>query len=93
MVDDHNVPYSDGDDEAGEVMRNFKKTACHELGHSLGFFHHPLNDQGPPDRGNYYDGSGGTHAQDCMVRGHLEQADNWMRYNQHHRDHINNYLS
>jgi len=66
-VDTQRIQYEvnnsgDGNSEPGELDLNRDKTACHELGHSLGFFHH--------DPG-FYEGPGGDPQKDCMVSGHL----------------------
>jgi len=79
--------YSDGVEQTGELVRNFRATYCHEAGHTVGFVHHP---DVYTQRFAYYDGSGAadsTHRQDCMVRGHLEEDQNWLRINLHHANH------
>lgn len=73
---------SDGVIEAGEIALNRDLTACHELGHTLGFTHHDLD---------WYQ----THDNDCMRNPWLEAegANNgWRNYNQHHIDHINGFV-
>ena len=57
-------------------------SACHELGHSLGFRHQDLP---------YYQ----DFAEDCMRNPWLEwdlRNDGWRDYNGDHRDHINAHL-
>jgi hypothetical protein len=92
-ANDSSWAYSDGVEENGEVRMNVRKTYCHEAGHSLGFLHHPVGDS-PPARANFYDGSGPTYVRDCMVRQHIESGDDgWLKYNQHHQDHLADFLS
>lgn len=74
---------TDGNEEPGEIDLNRDMTACHELGHTIGFVHH--HDL------SWYD----THDNDCMRSPWLEAelANNgWRNYNGHHIDHINNYV-
>lgn len=73
---------SDQGPEPSDLTMNLKKTSCHEIGHTLGFEHHP------PD---YYPGP--DHEQDCMRSGPIGEVAGWLRYNDHHRAHINDYLS
>lgn len=76
--------YSDGNEEPGELEINLKANWCHELGHTVSLEHHPVN---YANRFDYYSG-GGDHARDCMVRGHIEKVDDWLRYNAHHVDDV-----
>lgn len=59
---------------------------CHEAGHSVGLDHHPAV---VTDRDLYYDGATADREQDCMVSGHIEFDQQWMRVNPHRRSHIN----
>lgn len=92
-ANDSSWPYSNGIEGDTEVRMNVRKTYCHEAGHSAGFDHHPESDY-PPSRANYYDGSQPTNVRDCMVRQHIEQGDDgWLKYNQHHQDHLADFLN
>lgn len=86
-MEDAGDPYSDGNTESGELMRNLKKTWCHEVGHTTGLEHHPLNFT---NRNSFYDDSSPDRRKDCMVRGHIEAAGDWLRYNDHHVSDIAN---
>lgn len=79
---DEGDPYSDGRSEDGELTLNFKKTWCHEVGHVASLDHHPADFN---NRYSYYDGSTPDRVADCMVRGHIEAAASWIRYNAHHK--------
>ncbi len=74
-------PYSNGVPANGELELNFEKTWCHELGHVTGLEHHPVDFE---NRAGYYNASTPDRVRDCLVRGHIETADNWRRYNAHH---------
>lgn len=83
---DSSMPFSDGIAQANDIRRNLRKVSCHEAGHTLGLVHRPL---GPvTDRWNWYDGSGGANAEDCMVRGWIEAPRNWLRVSPHNSAHI-----
>lgn len=84
LTNEHD-PYSDGREENGELELNFKKTWCHEVGHVTSVDHHPAVFG---NRYSYYDDSEPDRVTDCMVRGHIESAADWMRYNQHHKNDI-----
>jgi hypothetical protein len=66
--------------EPDDLTMNLKKTTCHEIGHTLGFEHHPSD---------YYP----DHEQDCMRSGNIGAVAGWLRYNDHHVAHINDYLA
>jgi hypothetical protein len=56
-----------------------RKTACHEIGHSVGLAHRLW---GPPDpRPDYWN--------DCMETGRVDPGAQWERYNPHHEAHAN----
>lgn len=71
---------SDELEEPGDLEINLKKTSCHEIGHTIGFEHHPPS---------YYP----DHEQDCMRSGNIGEALAWLRINDHHSAHINGYLA
>lgn len=80
------VLYSNGIMEDDQLRIMLRKTSCHESMHSLGLTHHA--GVGQPSRPNWYDGSGGDHAKDCLVSGWIEDPDNWHRVNDYHADRI-----
>ncbi len=69
--------------EPGDLTINMEKTSCHEIGHTVGFEHHP---------DSYYPPTG-THDKDCMRSWIINEASTWLRINGHHVNHINSYLS
>jgi hypothetical protein len=56
-----------------------RKTACHEIGHSVGIAHHDPLDTSLP---GYVPG-------DCMVSGRAPAGAQYEQYNQHHIEHAN----
>jgi len=75
---------SDGNMEPGELDLNRDRVTCHELGHSLGFQHHHRPYYEPPD----------AHDKDCMYSDWAEPDSGlWRRYNDHHRDHIRDFIN
>jgi hypothetical protein len=58
---------------------NRRKTACHELGHSVGLTHGDPRD--PVNNDSYTD---------CMKSGEVDNDASWWVYDQHHIDHANN---
>jgi len=78
---DPSVLGSDGTIEAGEFDLNRDVVACHEFGHSLGLFHHDFD---------YFQ----DNPTDCMINPWIEPERDgpWRRYNEHHSDHINNFI-
>lgn len=63
-----------------DLTINLKKTACHEIGHTIGFEHHPPA---------YYP----DNPRDCMRSGNIGETLDWLRINDHHSAHINGYLA
>ena len=58
-----------------------RKTACHEIGHSVGLAHRLWPTPDPLlDRPNYWD--------DCMETGPVLAGIQWEHYNDHHEDHV-----
>lgn len=79
-----NYPGSDGNSENGELDLNRDMSACHELGHSIGFGHHWVDS-------GYFN----QNSPDCLRNDWLEPEVNgaWRDYNGDHRAHINGYIS
>lgn len=70
----------DSGDMGGTYDSNFRKTACHENGHSMGLTHYKTEPFMDPPLGQ----------QDCMISGPVNNDAIWRVYAAHHKDHINN---
>jgi predicted Zn-dependent protease len=68
--------------------RQMRKTACHELGHTLGLFHYTTDD----DR--YNNGSTALYTDSCQRSGWTGlTGDAWTRtYEEHHINHIDGWF-
>lgn len=64
----------------GTYDSNFRKTACHENGHSMGLTHYKVAAFPDPPFGQH----------DCMISGSVNNDGTWRVYAGHHKDHINN---
>ena len=64
----------------GTYDSNFRKTACHENGHSMGLTHYKVAAFPDPPAGQH----------DCMISGPVNNDGTWRVYSGHHKDHINN---